>query len=95
MYSGFNINDAFPHNLFYHVISFRNAWIAELENECVTQAVRGESIIIHNVAITWLADRADSPATSAMFHLPMQFCTERMIRFLSLEQNMSRTSGEQ
>ena len=79
----------------YHFITYRNAWIAEVESESVAQSVRGESVVIHNVAITWIPDHADSSATNAMFHLPVQFCTERMIRFLSLEQNMSRTTGEQ
>ncbi len=75
----------------------RNAWKTELETEAVWDSVRsGDSITIHNVAISWMQQNTTDPspedatAVTAMFHLPMKFCLERMIRFESNEQKFQR-----
>lgn len=70
--------------------------MAEVEALSACHAVRGEGVVIHNVPISWQQQDAAEPSTcTAVFHLSLQFCTERMLRFLSLEQNFQKNPSEQ
>ncbi len=75
--------------------NFRELWLSTLECEAAYRAVHGDSTIIHNVGVTWLPDHNDVSMYNAMFQLPILFCTERMIRFLSMETNWSQNPGTQ